>query len=133
MEPSVLLAFISTFFFFSISPGSCMILSLTMGMTVGLKRALWMMGGELIGLGLIAISAVVGVATIMKSYPAIFIVFKLIGGLYITWLGVQMWISKGKMAINLIDDFQPEYSCWNLACQGFIAAVANPKAWALMI
>ena len=78
-----------------------MILSLTMGMTVGLKRALWMMGGELIGLGLIAVSAVVGVATIMKSYPAIFIVFKLIGGLYITWLGVQMWISKGKMVINL--------------------------------
>lgn len=42
-----------------------MTLSLSMGMSIGLKKTFYMMYGELLGVGLVATSSVIGVATIM--------------------------------------------------------------------
>ena len=133
IELSVLAVFIPTFFFVSATPGMCMTLSMTMGMTIGVKRALWMMAGELVGVGLVAVSAVIGVAAIMLNYPQIFTAFKYVGGAYLLYLGVQMWLSRGKMAISENLDSEPVASRRELAMQGFITAVANPKGWAFFI
>lgn len=54
MNTALLGMFIPTFFFVSITPGMCMTLALTLGMSVGYKRTLWMMAGELVGVGLVA-------------------------------------------------------------------------------
>ena len=45
---SLIGAFIPTAFFVSITPGMCMTLALTMGMTIGVRRTVWMMMGELV-------------------------------------------------------------------------------------
>ncbi len=50
-------------FFVSVTPGMCMTLSMTLGMTIGVRRTFWMMAGELLGVGLVAAAAVIGVAT----------------------------------------------------------------------
>ena len=78
-----------------------MTLALSMGMSIGLKRTFFMMYGELLGVGLVASSSVIGVATIMLKYPTIFLFLKYGGGAYLVYLGIQMWLSKGKMAIKL--------------------------------
>lgn len=52
--------FIPTFIAVSLTPGMCMTLAMSLGMSVGLKRALWMMSGELLGVGLVAVSSVLG-------------------------------------------------------------------------
>lgn len=133
IELSLLAVFIPTFFFVSATPGMCMTLSMTMGMTIGVKRALWMMAGELIGVGLVAVLSVIGVAAIMLNYPQVFTVFKSIGGAYLAYIGIQMWRSRGKMAIS--DNFEAGTvaSRQELAMQGFVTAVANPKGWAFFI
>lgn len=133
IELSLLAVFIPTFFFVSATPGMCMTLSMTMGMTIGVKRALWMMAGELVGVGLVAVLSVIGVAAIMLNYPQIFTVFKSIGGAYLAYIGIQMWRSRGKMAIS--DNFEAGTvaSRQELAMQGFVTAVANPKGWAFFI
>ena len=64
LDYALLSAFIPTFFFVSITPGMCMTLALTLGMSVGIKRTLWMMIGELAGVALVATLAVIGVAAI---------------------------------------------------------------------
>lgn len=110
-----------------------MTLSLTLGLTIGLKRTLWMMAGELVGVGLVAFCAAIGVATLMLKFPEIFTIFKWAGGLYLAWLGVQMWQSKGRMAINLEASTQNQLSRKALAVQGFVTAVANPKGWAFFV
>lgn len=111
-----------------------MTLSMTLGITIGLRRTLWMMVGELIGVGLVAIAAVVGVAAIMLSAPWAFTTFKWLGGAYLFWLGVQMWMSKGKMAIpETVDQGGPQITRKALFLQGFITAVANPKGWAFFM
>ncbi|EGR2796832.1 threonine transporter RhtB [Vibrio navarrensis] len=133
MNLALLSAFIPTFFFVSITPGMCMTLALSLGMSIGYKRTLWMMIGELAGVALVSVSAVIGIAAIMLNYPMLFVSFKVLGALYLIYLGVQMWRSKGKLALS--GDGSPVMvgGNWNLVMQGFITAIANPKGWAFMI
>lgn len=133
MDLSILLIFIPTFFLVSITPGMCMTLAMTLGMTIGLRRTLWMMLGEVVGVGIVAILAVWGVAAIMLRSPDIFVMLKWCGGVYLAYLGVQMWRSKGKMAIPDSSSTLQQVERPQLVIQGFVTAVANPKAWAFMI
>jgi len=133
MNSTLLAVFIPTFFFVSLTPGMCMTLAMTLGMTIGVRRALWMMYGELLGVGLVAAAAVVGVAATMLRYPGLFLLLKYLGGLYLGYLGVQMWLSRGKMAIDFSSTPGTGCSPMNLALQGFVTAIANPKGWAFFI
>lgn len=69
----------------------------------------------------------------MLQYPTLFLLLKYLGGLYLGYLGVQMWLSKGKMAIDLKTGLNLAISPGKLAMQGFVTAVANPKGWAFFI
>ncbi|GGP73385.1 LysE family translocator [Shewanella ulleungensis] len=128
---AVLAVFIPTFFFVSITPGMCMTLAMTLGMSIGVRKTLWMMLGELVGVALVAIAAVLGVASIMLNYPQIFDLLKWVGGAYLVYIGINMWRAKGKMAV--IDNAQMNTRRASLISQGFITAIANPKGWAFMI
>lgn len=133
MNTALLGMFIPTFFFVSITPGMCMTLALTLGMSIGYRRTLWMMAGELVGVGLVAVAAVLGIAAVMLNYPWLFVALKLVGGGYLFYLGVQMWRSRGKLAINVDQQESAPQSDWGLVVQGFVTAIANPKGWAFMI
>lgn len=133
MSLSTLSVFIPTFFLVSLTPGLCMTLSLSLGMTVGVRRAAWMMAGEIVGVATVAVLSVIGVATVLLRYPAIFTVFKLVGGAYLVWMGIEMWRSRGNLAIPEIEDDAPPPPRGQLAVQGLVTAIANPKGWAFFI
>lgn len=128
---AVLAVFIPTFFFVSITPGMCMTLAMTLGMSIGVRKTLWMMLGELVGVALVAIAAVLGVASIMLNYPQVFDILKWVGGAYLAYIGINMWRAKGRMAI--ITGLDVKTNRVSLISQGFITAIANPKGWAFMI
>ncbi|PML76531.1 threonine transporter RhtB [Enterovibrio norvegicus] len=133
VDIAMLAVFIPTFFFVSVTPGMCMTLAMTLGMSIGVRRSLHMMWGELIGVALVSISSVIGVAAIMLNYPSLFSVLKYVGGAYLFYLGLQMWMSRGKMAIPSDLSAGTDTSPMTLAMQGFVTAIANPKGWAFMI
>ncbi|MDF2155324.1 LysE family translocator [Vibrio sp. CAU 1672] len=133
MNTTLLGMFIPTFFLVSITPGMCMTLALTLGMSIGYRRALWMMIGELVGVALVSVSAVLGIAAIMLSHPWLFTTLKLLGGGYLFYLGIEMWRSKGKLAVSADNETALPAGNWELVLQGFITAIANPKGWAFMI
>jgi homoserine/homoserine lactone efflux protein len=131
---TLLSLFIPTFLFVSATPGMCMTLSLTLGMTIGVRRTLWMMLGELAGVALVSVAAVIGVASIMLNHPEIYLLLKYCGGGYLGYLGVQLWRSRGKMAFqDATVDVAVQVRRMTLVLQGFLTAVANPKGWAFMI
>lgn len=132
MESTLLIALITTFFFVSVTPGMCMTLALTLGMTIGLRRTMWMMVGELVGVGLVVVLSMLGVAALVLQYPQLFILLKLGGGAYLVYLGWQLWLSKGSLAIDLSGQAKPS-GRWQLISQGFITAIVNPKGWAFFI
>lgn len=129
----LLSVFIPTFLFVSITPGLCMTLAMVLGMTQGVRRTLWMMAGELAGVGLVAAAAGAGVAALMLRQPELFALFKWLGGAYLIYLGVMMWRSRGRMAIPLETLEVAPVSRGQLALQGFVTAVANPKGWAFFV
>jgi homoserine/homoserine lactone efflux protein len=127
---NLLLLFVPTFFFISITPGMCMSLAMTLGMSIGVKRTLWMMLGEVIGVASVAVAAVIGIASIMMNYPIVFVVLKWIGGIYLVYLGVNMWLSKAHITASYRAISLSNMALFN---QGFVTAIANPKGWAFMI
>ncbi|QDP01210.1 LysE family translocator [Thalassotalea sp. PS06] len=133
MDASLLFLFIPTFFLVSISPGMCMTLALTLGMSVGVRRTMYMMVGELLGVAAVAIAAVLGVAAIMLKFPELFVALKLVGGVYLIYIATQMWRSKGSMSVSSELSKKVDTSRFTLFSQGLITAIANPKGWAFMI
>ena len=123
-------AFIPTFLFVSVTPGMCMTLAMTLGMSQGVRRTLWMMWGEMLGVALVAILAVCGVAAIMLQFPVFFQWFKFVGAAYLAYIGLQMWRAKGKLALPKPGEVVARLSRRNLFSQGFVTAVSNPKGWA---
>lgn len=125
--------FIPTFFIVSITPGMCMTLAMVLGMSIGIRKTLWMMWGELIGVAIVAVSSVIGVSAIMLELPQIFDILKFIGAGYLFYIGINMWRSKGKLAISINNSSTVNTNKGSLFYQGFITAIANPKGWAFMI
>lgn len=129
----LLSVFVPTFLLVSLTPGMCMTLAMVLGMTQGVRRTLWMMAGELVGVGLVAFAAGAGVAALMLRQPEFFALFKWLGGAYLGYLGVMMWRSRGRMAIPLSLQAGPPAARGQLALQGLVTAVANPKGWAFFM
>ena len=133
LDFTLLYFFIPVFFIISITPGLCMTLALTMGITIGLRNTMKMMVGELIGVLIVAGTAVVGAGTIITSFPTAFLILKYGGGIYLIIVGFQMFNSRGSLALNFDGSHSFELGFINLAIKGFITAVANPKGWAFFI
>ena len=133
IDSTLFALFIPTFFIVSVTPGMCMTLAMTLGMSYGVRTTMWMMWGELLGVASVALAAVIGVSTVMLSYPQVFVLLKWLGGAYLIWLGINMWRSKGKLAITNENLKEQTVSRFELFNQGFITAIANPKGWAFMV
>lgn len=130
VDLTLISVFIPTFFLVSATPGMCMTLALSLGMSIGVRKTMPMMWGELIGVGLVAVLAVIGVASVMLNYPTIFAVFKWCGGLFLGYLGIQMWRKQDDISLTKNQTQLTEISSTKLASQGFVTAIANPKGWA---
>jgi homoserine/homoserine lactone efflux protein len=132
LDFTLLALFIPTIFLISISPGMCMTLAMTLGISVGYKKTLWMMWGELLGVAIVAVAAVLGVAKLMLSYPDIFTFLKVFGACYLTYIAINMWKSKGNLLIDT-DEKIKRITKKGLLQQGFVTAISNPKGWAFMV
>ncbi|QBG35843.1 LysE family translocator [Litorilituus sediminis] len=133
LDITLLSIFIPTFFIVSITPGMCMTLAMTLGMSIGIRKTLWMMWGELLGVAVVALAAVLGVSAVMLKFPQVFNVLKLFGAAYLAYVAINMWRSKGKLALSEDDKQNKNISRSQLFTQGFITAIANPKGWAFMV
>ncbi|MGQ0620741.1 MAG: LysE family translocator [Panacagrimonas sp.] len=131
MDPTRLIAFSASFFLVALSPGLCMTLAMSLGISIGVRRSLWMMAGELTGIALVGASAVLGVAALLLKAPTVFAVFKWVGAAYLLHMGWQTWRAEPPRPEPLAGDHRRTRS--SLIVQGFITAAANPKAWAFFV
>ena len=131
MDLTRLITFGASFFFVALSPGLCMTLAMSLGISIGVRRALWMMAGELAGILLVATAAVIGVAALLLQAPTVFAVFKWIGAAYLVYMGWQTWRSEPPRLD--VHEGDRRRTATSLIFQGFITAVSNPKAWAFFV
>lgn len=126
MEVQTLLAFTLTFILIAASPGLCMTLAMTLGISIGVKRTLWMMIGELTGIILVGALAIFGIAALMLQYPAVFDVAMYGAAAYLVWTAVRTWRASADVKVSGRGVGLSERQ---LIVQGFVTATSNPKAW----
>jgi threonine/homoserine/homoserine lactone efflux protein len=131
MAPDTLILFALTIFVISMTPGLCMTLAFTLGMSCGYRRTLWMMLGELAGVATVAISVAVGVAQVVRWKPEALTWLTVLGAVYLVYVGLGMWRSaSGALEAQ---SGRASLSQVQLAVLGYSTAVLNPKGWAFLI
>lgn len=132
MSTSLLLPFAFSYFLIALSPGLCMTLSMSLGISIGPRRTLWMMAGELAGVALLGVAAMLGATALLMQAPLAMKAFKVAGAGYLFWLGAQAWRAPaGDLPHAAVGAPLPGRR--SLALRGFVTAVSNPKAWAFFM
>lgn len=120
------LLFAATFFPISFMPGINMTLALSIGVSVGYARALPMIFGQLLSVGIVAVCCVFGAATLMLRYEFLFTIIKICGAIYVIYLGAMLLFSRGKLSVK---SYNGDMKKSMLFMQGAIISISNPKAW----
>ena len=87
----------------AISPGSGAILSMSHGLNYGVKRASVTILGLQLGLLLVLIVAGAGVGSLLLASETAFSIVKVLGALYLIYLGVTQFFSKPQASVVVQD------------------------------
>ena len=130
MSPDLILLFIPTIASVSFTPGLCMTLAFTLGLSIGYQRALWMMVGELSGVATVFSATFWSLGWLLSRDPIYFQIVSLLGGAYLLYLAYQLFRQTPEaMKARNLENTSP----MALAILGYITAVSNPKGWAFLI
>ena len=130
MDPELLWVFIPSIAAISLTPGMCMTLAFTLGLSQGYQRTLWMMWGELAGVATVVSTCVLLLAWIKSLSEVYFAALALGGGSYLLWIAYRLWTQPARLAGG---DNQSQLSTGALLILGYVTAVVNPKGWGFMI
>jgi homoserine/homoserine lactone efflux protein len=110
----------------SLSPGPNGLLALTHGALHGRRQALYTIFGGAFGFVTVIALSMFGIGAVLKASVGWLIVMKWAGGVYLVWLGIQVWRSP-PIGLELGGSMVPRAG-WSLFQQGALSALTNPKA-----
>lgn len=117
--------FISTCFI-SAAPGSNMILAFQFGLNYGIKKTLWTLAGLSTGLFVLLAASLLGLGIISEKAPVFLTVIKVVGAMYLAYLGVQSWRHANNELGN--NQLQVTPTPLELFKTGVWVSLSNPKA-----
>ena len=127
------LAFFGAAWVIALSPGSGAVLAMSHGLSFGLKRSSITVLGMQTGLLLIFLVAGAGAGSILLASEWAFGVVKVVGALYLIWLGVAQWRSKAAIATGNTVSVSAMPSARKRFLIGFFTNVTNPKGILFMV
>jgi threonine/homoserine/homoserine lactone efflux protein len=107
------------------SPGPDNLMVLGMGISRGRKQGIVFGLGCALGCLSHTVLAVIGVSALIAASPAAFTALKVVGGLYLIWLGIQALRSRGGARVE--SGLSGEQSLSRLFFKGVFANAINPK------
>ena len=130
MSPDLILLFIPTIASVSFTPGLCMTLAFTLGLSIGYRRTLWMMLGELSGVATVFAVVFWSLGWLLSQDPIYFQLMSVVGGAYLMYLAIKLFReTPEKLRTRDLDNTHPAA----LALIGYVTAVSNPKGWAFLM
>ena len=131
MSSDLILLFIPTIASISFTPGLCMTLAFTLGLSIGYQRTLWMMLGELSGVATVFATATFwSLSWLLSRDPIYFQIISFVGGVYLLYLAFQLFRETPETIKNR--DLEKTHPI-SLAILGYVTAVSNPKGWAFLM
>jgi len=127
------IAFVIAGSLIAISPGSGAVLSMSHGLAYGLKKASATVLGLQLGLILVLVIAGAGVGSLLLASSTAFTVVKVIGALYLIYLGVMQWRAApvGPQASTAGLEAHPSFG--KRVLTGFLTNTTNPKGIIFMV
>jgi threonine/homoserine/homoserine lactone efflux protein len=124
MNLNLWLVFLGTTLFISATPGPNMLLMLSHGARYGWQATLSTMAGAITGLAILIGLSALGVGAILAASVTLFTGLKIIGALYLVYLGVQCWKAGNSLHLPNSEAASPQARFKT----GLAVALSNPKA-----
>jgi homoserine/homoserine lactone efflux protein len=115
----------------ALSPGSGAVLSMSHGLSYGLKKASATVLGLQAGLLLVFAIAGAGVGSLLLASELAFAVVKTVGALYLMYLGVMQWRSRSGPSGAAVQNDHPSFG--KRVATGFLTNATNPKGIIFMV
>lgn len=124
LTPEQFLGFLTAAILITLSPGPDNMMVLGVGIAKGRARGIAFGLGCALGCLTHTLLAVIGVGALIAASPAAFTALKVVGGLYLIWMGVQALRSRGgaRVAAGV-----PDEPARRLFFKGLLANAINPK------
>ncbi|WP_299599476.1 LysE family translocator [uncultured Microbulbifer sp.] len=110
----------------TIVPGPAMLLVATHSLRFGILQSLKTILGNITGLAILSSISVAGLSALILYSSSAFLAVKIIGALYLTYLGIKIW-RNGVSPIDLEESGSNQRGRF-LYLQGIAVSLSNPKA-----
>jgi homoserine/homoserine lactone efflux protein len=113
------------------TPGPAVLLAVSNSIDVGAKRTVFSSVGSSAGIFVVSGLAMIGMGAILATSANAFLVMKVVGAIYLIWLGMKRWRSNEALISNDADQAttqRRERKNWQLVAQGLGVSLTNPKA-----
>lgn len=109
----------------AVVPGPNALLVLTHGAIHGNRKTLFTITGGVLGFAIVLAFCALGLGALIQASATWFTVLKIVGGLYLIWLGFGLWRAA---PVGLDTGIPTRTGSWSLFRQGLVSAISNPKA-----
>ena len=134
MDLHVWLAYFVAAWVIALSPGSGAVLSMSHGLTYGVRQTTATIVGLQIGLTIILLVAGAGVGALLLTSAAAFMVVKALGAGYLLWLGWRQWRAPVTRPAGHADAARAApLSVRQRLVQGMLTNATNPKGIVFMV
>ena len=125
-----LLGYAVASFVLIVIPGPGVLFVIGRALAHGRRTAITTAAGHAVGNYVVAACVALGLGTLLQRSAQLFVAVKLIGAVYLVWLGVQAVRHRGELA-SAMSDVVPARAGWLALRDGFVVGVTNPKAFIL--
>ncbi len=128
MSIEVLLGYTLVAFFYITSPGPAIFLAISNGMAANMKVVMISSLANIIGLFILSAVSISGLGVILTTSSSLFFVVKVIGALYLIYLGFKQFKKINTHPISCTSSQkQAVKGHWSYFNESFILAITNPK------
>lgn len=129
MHIETIFAFTAVAGLVTLSPGPAVLLALRNGVAFGLRSVIWSTIGNVSGLFFLSAAAMLGLGVLLKSSAFLFGAVKLLGALYLFYIGLRHLFGRSVVLNIAVDSSSAESvpRLYTLYREAFLLAATNPK------
>ncbi|WP_245862186.1 LysE family translocator [Phycicoccus duodecadis] len=113
-------------------PGPSILFTIGRALSSGRREALLTVAGNALGVQTQIIGLAVGLGPVIAASAAAYTVLKVVGALYLVWLGVQALRHRRESAAALVGAVPQATPTLHALRTGFVVGVTNPKSFVLL-
>ncbi len=112
--------------FAAVSPGPAVVMAARTGILEGMRTGAWLAAGIGVGGVIWAAAALFGLALVFEAAPMLLISLKVLGGVYLIWMGWKLWAHASLPVDTKSADALPQ-SALSAFRLGVVTQLINPK------